>query len=143
MQAAQHTQGKAGPEFHGEAGREAGYADFLGTLEIDRLIGALDEADACVHFPHEEAFGLVVAESLARNLRFFGATVGGIRDIADGVNGSELHGDLESLENGIARWLEAGAPRADGAASIMARRYHPEIIGRKHIEIYREVLGRR
>jgi glycosyltransferase involved in cell wall biosynthesis len=124
-----------------DQGRKAGYADFLGTLEIDNLIQTLDEADACIHFPHEEAFGLVVAESLSRNLRFFGATVGGIRDIADGVDGAQLHDDFESLENGIARWLDFGAPRSDDASSIMSSRYHPEVIGRRHIEIYREVLG--
>jgi glycosyltransferase involved in cell wall biosynthesis len=124
-----------------DEGRKAGYADFLGTLEIDRLIETLDGADACVHFPHEEAFGLVVAESLSRNLRFFGANVGGIRDIADGVDGAQLHDDFESLENGIARWLDFGAPRSDDASSIMSSRYHPEVIGRRHIEIYREVLG--
>ena len=113
------------------------------AAEIDRLIETLDGADACVHFPHEEAFGLVVAESLSRNLRFFGTNVGGIRDIVEGVNGAELYGDLPSLENGIAGWLDSGAPRTDGASSIMSSRYHPEVIGRRHLEIYREVLGRR
>jgi glycosyltransferase involved in cell wall biosynthesis len=124
-----------------DEGRKAGYADLLGTLEIDRLIETLDGADACVHFPHEEAFGLVVAESLSRNLRFFGATVGGIRDIATGVESAQLHDDFESLEHGIAHWLDSGAPRSDDASFIMSSRYHPEVIGRRHIEIYREVLG--
>ena len=123
-----------------EEGRKAGYADFLGSLEIDLLIQELDQADACVHFPHEEAFGLVVAESMARNLAFFGATVGGIRDIAHGVNGARLFEDFPALEHGIACWLESGAPRAEDSASIMAARYHPKIVGHQHIEIYREVL---
>ena len=35
-----------------------------------------------VHFPSEEAFGLVVGEVLARELKFFGARLGGIAEIA-------------------------------------------------------------
>ncbi|MES2659805.1 MAG: glycosyltransferase family 4 protein [Verrucomicrobiota bacterium] len=121
--------------------REAGYADYLGILEEEALIQALDGADACVHFPKEEAFGLVVAEALARGLRFFGANVGGIRDIVAGVNGAELHDDLHSLENGLARWLDAGAPVLDEPEEAMCSRYHPEAIGAKHLEIYREVVA--
>jgi glycosyltransferase involved in cell wall biosynthesis len=124
-----------------DEGRGAGYADFIGTLGIDNLIQELDQADACVHFPHEEAFGLVVAESMARNLTFFGASVGGIQDIANEVDGALLFSDFLSLENGMAAWLESGAQRAQGASSIMASRYHPKVIGHQHIEIYRKVLS--
>ncbi len=125
-----------------EEGRREGYADFLGVMDEEQLIRTLDAADACVHFPSEEAFGLVVAESVARGLKLFAANVGGIPDILDGVDGAELHPDFHSLEKGIARWLEAGAPAPAGAAETMISRYHPEVIGRRHLEIYRETLGR-
>jgi glycosyltransferase involved in cell wall biosynthesis len=121
----------------------AGYARHLGVLALDELIRALDAASALVHFPTEEAFGLVVAESLARNLKLFASAIGGVPDIAAGVEGAELFppGDWTVMENAIARWMEAGSPRPAGAAAVMRRRYAPEVIARRHVEIYREVLS--
>jgi glycosyltransferase involved in cell wall biosynthesis len=120
-----------------------GYARYLGWLETKELIAALDDAAGIVHFPAEEAFGMVVSEALARNLKFFGAAVGGINDIASGVEGVELFpaDGWAALENGIARWLESGSPRPASAAKTMSQRYHPEAIARRHLEIYREVLA--
>jgi glycosyltransferase involved in cell wall biosynthesis len=46
----------------------AGYARFLGTMDLRQLIGAMDSARALVHFPSEEAFGLVAAESKSEQL---------------------------------------------------------------------------
>ena len=125
-----------------EEGRRAGYADYLGLLDENELIQALDNADACVHFPKEEAFGLVVAEALSRGLRFFGADVGGIRDIVNGVDEAELHCDFHSLENGIARWLDEKAPMPSQQEEVMRSRYHPEHVAKRHLEIYQEVLSR-
>ena len=58
----------------------------------------------------EEAFGLVVAEALARNLKFFGTRVGGLPEITDGVEGAELFAlnDEQSLVSAIGRVV---APR--------------------------------
>lgn len=122
----------------------AGYAEFVGPKKIGELVRLFDGAQALIHCPSEEAFGLVVAEALARNLKFFGSRVGGIVDIAEGVEGAELL-DLErwdELGSALSRWLEAGAPRPTDAARVMRERYHPEIIARRHLEIYREVLAR-
>jgi len=123
----------------------AGYARHLGELEVDALINAFDRSSALVHFPTEEAFGLVVAEALARNLKLFGASVGGVIDIASGVDGAELFplNDWAGLENAITRWLEQGAVLPAKAATVMRERYHPEVIAQQHVEIYREVLGRK
>jgi glycosyltransferase involved in cell wall biosynthesis len=122
--------------------KSLGYAKHFGVLSMDKLIAAFDTASALVHFPAEESFGLVVAEALARNLKLFGASVGGLIDIAANVEGSELlpMNDWTALENSIACWLETGCPRPRGAAAIMRQRYHPEIIARQHVEIYNEFL---
>jgi glycosyltransferase involved in cell wall biosynthesis len=120
----------------------AGYAAFGGFLNLPELIRLLDSSHAFLHFPSEEAFGLVVAEAMARGLKFFGANLGGIVDIASGIDGAELHDDFESLKNGIVRWLDAGAPAPMLAADEIAKRYHPKVIAERHVEIYREVLGR-
>jgi glycosyltransferase involved in cell wall biosynthesis len=121
----------------------AGYARHLGVLSLEQLITAMDEASALVHFPGEEAFGLVVAEALARNMKLFAGSTGGVVDIATGVEGVELFPgqDWTGLEQSLARWLEMGCPRPSTAAAVMRQRYHPEVIARRHVEIYREVLS--
>ena len=119
-----------------------GFARYSGLKPTHELIQALDAASALIHFPSEEAFGLVVAEALARDLKFFGARVGGIPDIADKVPEAELFGvdDWHGLTSGIGQWIRRGYLRAAGAAPIMRARYHPEVIARRHLEIYRAVL---
>ncbi len=120
----------------------AGYARHLGTLNTAQLIAAMDAASALVHFPTEEAFGLVVAEALARNLKLFCAATGGVTDIATGAEAAELFkaSDFSGLEDAIARWIREGCPRPTTTADTMCERYHPMVIARRHLEIYREVL---
>jgi glycosyltransferase involved in cell wall biosynthesis len=119
-----------------------GYVRYLGNQSLEELIGCFDRASALVHAPVCEAFGLVVAEALARNLKLFGMRVGGVTDIAEGVPDAELfaENDWAGLTDAIARWIGQGYPKADGAAALMRQRYHPEVVARRHLEIYREVL---
>jgi glycosyltransferase involved in cell wall biosynthesis len=124
---------------HAEA---AGYASHEGFLNTPELINLMDRSDGFIHFPSEEAFGLVVAEAIARGLKFFGSNLGGIRDIASGISGAELHDDFDSLDKGLIAWLDAGAPAPENAAKQISERYHPRVIAERHVEIYREVLGR-
>jgi glycosyltransferase involved in cell wall biosynthesis len=121
-----------------------GYARHLGMKSAEEVIDCLDLAHGLVHFPTEEAFGLVVAESMARKLKFFGARLGGIKDICSGVPDAELFEaeDWAGLEKGVADWIRDGHPRTSGAAELMRARYHPEVIARRHLEIYREVLSK-
>ena len=126
-------------------GEKAGYARHIGNLSASQLVAAMDAAAALVHFPSEEAFGLVVAEALARNLKLFGAATGGMVDIATGVDGAELipAQDFNRLESAIAGWQQAGCQQPRNAAQCMRERYHPEVIARQHLEIYREVFLQR
>lgn len=121
---------------------QKGYAIHVGFLDVKGLIQLMDQSHAMIHFPTEEAFGLVVAEGMARGLKFFGANLGGIVDIAHGIDGAELHHDFESLQIGITRWLDADAPTAPKAADEMAKLYHPAVVAKTHVQIYREVLAR-
>jgi len=120
-----------------------GYVRYWGTKSTEELIGCFDRASALVHTPVSEAFGLVVAEALARNLKLFGMRTGGLADIAEGVPDAELfaENDWAGLTDAIARWIGQGCPRTNGAAAVMRQRYHPEVVARRHLEIYREVLN--
>jgi glycosyltransferase involved in cell wall biosynthesis len=122
-----------------------GCVRYLGeTKSTDELIQHFDQASALIHTPVCEAFGLVVAEALARNLKLFGMRVGGLTSIAEGVPDAELfpENDWAGLTDALARWIQQGHPRLSGAATVMQQRYRPEIIASRHVEIYRQVLGR-
>ncbi|MBI3876791.1 MAG: glycosyltransferase family 4 protein [Verrucomicrobia bacterium] len=126
-----------------EARRE-GWADWLGPKSADELRACMDAADALIHWPTEEAFGLVVAEALARNLKLFAARTGGVSDIAGGVEGVELFtpDDTAGLTQSLREWLRpASRSRPAGAATEMRARYHPDVIARRHVEIYSEALS--
>jgi glycosyltransferase involved in cell wall biosynthesis len=120
----------------------AGYARKLGVLSTSQITARMDAADALLHFPTEEAFGLVTAEALARGLKYFGSAVGGSVEITEGVPGAELFPahDFGALEIAIARWLKQGYFPTTNATQIMRARYHPEIIVRQHLEIYKDIL---
>jgi glycosyltransferase involved in cell wall biosynthesis len=123
----------------------AGYARYLGTPTDGELLRYYDSAAALVHFPTEESFGNVVLEGLGRELKFFGARVGGIVDIVKGMPGAELIDldDWPGLTAAIARWIGQGHPRPIGVASIVRERYHPVAIAKQHVEIYRELINTR
>ncbi len=119
-----------------------GYARYCGQLSAPQLLQKLDESTALIHFPTEEAFGVVVAEALARNVKLFAARVGGIVDIAQDIPDAELFAtdDLTGLRCAIGAWLGQGAPRPNQCASQIRERYHPLTIARRHVEIYQQVL---
>ncbi len=122
---------------------EAGYARYDGVPADDALLQCYDSAAGLVHFPTEESFGMVVLEGLGRDLKFFGAQVGGIMDLAKDMPGAELLApdDWPGLTAAIARWIAGGHPRPTGTAALIRERYHPETIARRHVEIYRELLN--
>jgi glycosyltransferase involved in cell wall biosynthesis len=120
----------------------AGCARWTGELPVDQIIRQFDSAGAMVHFPSEEAFGLVAAEAMARGLKFFGACTGGIADIAGDIPEAGLFdgGDWPGLTAALGGWIKNGGARSAGAAALMRERYHPDVIARRHLEIYQEVL---
>ena len=121
---------------------ERGCARYAGTRTTAELIEMYDQAAGLVHCPYEESFGLVVAEALARGLRLFASRTGGVVDISEGIPGVELFAasDWDGLTEGLASWISQNCPRAVGAAELMRQRYHPAVIARMHLDIYRQVL---
>jgi glycosyltransferase involved in cell wall biosynthesis len=121
----------------------AGYARYLGTPSHAGMVECFDAASGMVHFPTEEAFGSVVAEGFARDLKFFGARTGGIVEIANGAPGAELFepDDWPGLTEAVAQWIKEGHPCPADASAIMRQRYHPEVYLRQHLQVYDEVLS--
>lgn len=134
-------------QFRGEIAQaeKLGFARFCGRLAINELVERMDTAHALVHCPMEEAFGLVVAEALARGLKLFASRVGGIVDIARDVPGAELFdvNDWSALELSLKNWIVGGSPGLPAAPAIMSERYSPAAISRRHLEIYGEALAGR
>jgi glycosyltransferase involved in cell wall biosynthesis len=121
----------------------AGYAFYDGAPSDTELRGHFDGAAAMVHFPTEDAAPMTVLEGLGRELKFFGARVGGIGEQTQGVPGAELFApdDWPGLADAIARWIKAGHPAPLGAAAVIRARHDPATLARRHVDIYREVLG--
>jgi glycosyltransferase involved in cell wall biosynthesis len=120
------------------------FVKYLGKKTTAELISLFDNVAALVHVPSEESFGLVVAEALTRNLKLFAFHVGGIPDIAAGLDGVDLiqDGEWDELNKAIVRWVQAGCYQPTAAARIMRERYHPRVIAQEHLDIYRQVLSK-
>ena len=137
-----NTYGKI---FLDEVGRakQDGWLDFQESLPETDLIKLMDSSHALLHFPIEEAFGLVVAEALARGLKLFAAKVGGIVDIAKEVQDAELFDadDWPGLEYSLQAWINNPTPPSSVSRDLMKSRYHPKAIAGMHLDIYREILS--
>jgi glycosyltransferase involved in cell wall biosynthesis len=120
----------------------AGCARYLGMPTHAEMVQIFDAASGMVHFPTEEAFGSVVAEGFARDLKFFGARTGGIVEIAEGTIDAALFEteDWAGLTDAIAGWIANACPSAAGNAAIMTRRYSPAFYVRQHVEVFQEVI---
>lgn len=122
--------------------RQEGWLNFEERLLESDLIKLMDSSHALLHFPVEEAFGLVVAEALARGLKLFAAKVGGILDIVKGVQDAELF-DVDNwpgLEYSLKAWIDNPTLPSSLSRVLMESRYHPKVIASKHLEIYNSVL---
>lgn len=122
-----------------------GWVFYDGVKSPSELVERFDAAAALIHVSQAESFGMVAAEALARNLKYFGTAVGGLADVLEGVPCASVVplGDWERLELEVGAWLRAGSPRPTEAASLMRERYHPLSVAQRHLQVYRELLSTR
>jgi len=114
-------------------------------IEVRGLCELYDSADAMIHFAKEESFGLTFAEALARNLPLFASDVGAIRQIAEGIPICQVFGvdDFRGLVTSLRTWIQNRSntePRDKTPNSVIKSSYHPKVIAKHHIEVYRETL---
>ena len=91
---------------------------------------------------------MVVLEAMAAGVPVVAAKVGGVPDlIEDGKTGLLCDPlDAASMSGAVEKLLDKPewARQLAAEANRLAReRFHPLVIARRHLEIYREVLGRR
>lgn len=94
----------------------------------------------------EENCPMALLEAMAAGVPVVAAKVGGIPELVEeNVSGTFCDPtDPESMRNAVARTLEnseQAQSMAERAKFSAQERYHPEIIAKRHLEIYREVLG--
>jgi glycosyltransferase involved in cell wall biosynthesis len=94
----------------------------------------------------EDNCPMVVLEAMAAGLPVIAAKVGGVPDlIEDGKTGLFCNPlDPRSIRDGVAKLLnepDLGRHLTTEAKKRARERFHPTVIARRHLEIYREVLG--
>jgi glycosyltransferase involved in cell wall biosynthesis len=126
-----------------EEGERLGFVEFAGSKTTTEVIKEMDAAHAMIHCPTEETFGLVVAEALAREMKFFGSAVGGVNDITANVSGCVLKSrdDWAGMETAILAWLDEGAEMPTGTSEIIQSRYAPIVAARNHLALYHNLLA--
>jgi glycosyltransferase involved in cell wall biosynthesis len=116
-----------------------------GFAEREKLKGWYRDATLLALPSLEENCPMAVLEAMAAGVPVVAARVGGVPDLVeDGKTGFLCEPlDGHSMRRAIEKVLTAPAVAAQVARQAKERakeRFHPEVIARRHVEIYREVL---
>lgn len=106
----------------------------------------LHAADALVHLPRQEAFGLVVVQAMACRLPVVAVEVGGLPDIVVPEETGLLlaDGSPDPVAGALARMLDPALRERFGAAGEERARgtFDAALSAARHLALYRRVLGR-
>jgi len=127
--------------------RERDWCEHIGFLNREQLKARMTTARFLALPTREDNCPMVVLEAMAAGVPVLASNIGGLPDLIE----HEFNGLLcdpeqpETFQTGVTRFLEdcALATRiADTAKAQALRRFHPQVIAQKHLEIYREVLSK-
>ena len=121
-----------------------GFATHKDRLTADALAKAMSQANALIHFPREEAFGLVVAEAISQGMTIFTSRVGGLTEVCrDGPQCFivDPH-NTAGLRHALQQWLKSDPERnarlrAEGAIAP----YHPVTVAQSTLKVYQEIAA--
>jgi glycosyltransferase involved in cell wall biosynthesis len=126
--------------------RERPWCEHIGFLNREQLKARLAAASFVVLPTREDNCPMVVLEGMAAGVPVLASNVGGVPDLIEPMKTGLLCDPdrPETFREGIAKmladrpWVQqmAGAARAEAL-----RRFHPKVIAKGHLEIYREILG--
>jgi glycosyltransferase involved in cell wall biosynthesis len=145
--ASEPAQDSYGKEFH-ELVRTRPWCEHIGYLNREQLKARLAGASFVVLPTREDNCPMVVLEGMAAGVPVMASKVGGVPDLIDDEK-TGLFCDPErpeSFREGIERILtnRPWAQQLAAAAKAEAlRRFHPQVIARQHLDIYREIMDKR
>jgi glycosyltransferase involved in cell wall biosynthesis len=126
--------------------RERPWCEHIGFVNREELKARLGSAAFLALPSLEDNCPMVVLEAMAAGVPVLASKIGGVPDlIEDGKTG--LFGDParpESFLEGVEKLIcdrELARQLATSAQGEARRRFHPLVIARRHLEIYREVLA--
>jgi glycosyltransferase involved in cell wall biosynthesis len=122
-----------------------GFARHKENLNAFALAKEMAQADAVIHCPREEAFGLVVTEAISQGMTVFASRVGGLTEICYSNPGCilvEPH-DVGGLRAALKQWL---ASHPERTARLLPEdyisSYHPVTVAQSTLQAYHEVIAR-
>ena len=121
-----------------------GFARHEMHLSAHALANEMSKADALLHFPREEAFGLVVAEAISQGMTVFASRVGGLIEVCRNVPQCFLvdSHDLAGLESALQHWLKRTPERNAGRRTEdYITTYLPVTIAQSTLKAYHEVAA--
>jgi glycosyltransferase involved in cell wall biosynthesis len=139
--------GAYGEEFH-QLIQTRPWCEFAGFIGREQLRRQLKTATFLALPSWEDNCPMVVLEAMAAGVPVVASNIGGVPDLIE----SERTGLLcdpnrpESFREQVARLLaepHLAQQLAANARSEVLRRFHPQVIARRHLEIYREVVQSR
>jgi glycosyltransferase involved in cell wall biosynthesis len=121
-----------------------GFAWHKEHLAAAALAKTMAQADALIHFPREEAFGLVVAEAISQGMTVFASRVGGLTEICHSNPQCVLvepH-DVGGLRAALKQWLKSDPERsARLPAEDQIAPYRPVIVAQSTLKAYHKVIA--
>ena len=143
-----HTDNSAYSREFLELVRARPWCEHAGFADREKLKTYFQSATFAVLPTLEDNCPMVVLEAMAAGVPVLASNVGGVPDlIEDGKTGLFCDPQKpESFRNGVARLLDDRSLNQQLAVNAKAeaqRRFHPLVIARRHLEIYREVLEKK
>lgn len=124
------------------------WCSYAGFVDREQLAHELTKSSALILPSLEDNCPMVVLESMAAGLPVLAANVGGVPDLVEsGCNGVLFDPeDMKSIQSVVADFLKNSSNALVMAAKARAdalERFHPKVIARKHIDIYKHVSVRK
>jgi glycosyltransferase involved in cell wall biosynthesis len=123
------------------------WCHYGGMLGREELRTQFEQADMLALPTREDNCPMVVLEAMASGVPVMASKVGGVPDLIDGVRTGLFCDPSQprSFVDGVERLLndrDFAGKLARQAHDEAVTRFHPRVIAARHLEIYREVIGR-